>query len=557
MKTANTSFPDTLFLPDRAKLAINCLTGLLNPTKDYLPYCLVDLTGQPPKMAHTQFDYSDHTARVIDALLLAKTMTGSEEGEDALAKLNELFDSGFASDGLHYTPENQWSFRHANMHYQRSVINALLALRLARGSEAAGERLNGLVDGLHEISIKREGFAYFPSVERLPEGWPRGDWNILSWGVDPANTNGRLLFGLTRTAEILKSGTALDLAGLYANHVMDHSSAFGSDGSFATGMEFREGHFHSRAVTLLGVIRYGYGANNARAIEWGRRVFDKARTYGTTFGWFPERLVRTRAHGCETCAIVDMMESAIWLAKSGHTDYWEVAERYLRNHLVESQLVNVDGLEGGNGEDGWETTRDVARRALGGFAGWSQPNDLVSKRMHSYDLYMCCCAQGVRGLFNAWTNSVSTREDLIRVNLLINHAGEAATVKSWQPHAGKIEVTAHQAGEVRIRLPSFIEVRDVTLTVDGRSVPVSMPEPNFVSAGRVVAGAVVEMNFPLARRTTHETVLDTTYAVDWRGDTVVGISPGGGSFPLYQRSVLAPDTVPLVDKSVPLIPFHL
>src|SRR5919107_2568699 len=232
MKTANTSFPDTLFLPDRAKLAINCLTGLLNPTKDYLPYCLVDLTSQPPKMAHTQFDYSDHTARVIDALLLAKTMTGSEEGEDALAKLNELFDSGFAADGLHYTPENQWSFRHANMHCQRSVINALLALRLARGSEAAGERLNGLVDGLHEISIKREGFAYFPSVERLPEGWPRGDWTILSWGVDPANTNGRLLFGLTRTAEILKSGTALDLAGLYANHVMDHSSAFGSDGSF-------------------------------------------------------------------------------------------------------------------------------------------------------------------------------------------------------------------------------------------------------------------------------------------------------------------------------------
>ena len=27
--------------------------------------------------------------------------------------------------------------------------------------------------------------------------------------------------------------------------------------SLATGMEFREGHFHSRAVTMLGVIRYG------------------------------------------------------------------------------------------------------------------------------------------------------------------------------------------------------------------------------------------------------------------------------------------------------------
>lgn len=557
MRPVKTTFPDTLFLPDRAKLAINCLTGLLNPSKDYLPYCLVDLTSQPPKMAHTQFDYSDHTARVIDALLLAQTMTGSEDGNEAMPKLNELFDSGFAADGLHYTPENQWSFRHANMHYQRSVINALLALRLARGSEAAGERLNGLVKALHEVSIKREGFAYFPSVERLPEGWPRGDWNILSWGVDPANTNGRLLFGLTRAAEVLKSGTALDLAGLYANHVMDHSSAYGPDGSFATGMEFREGHFHSRAVTLLGVIRYGYGVGNARAIEWGRRVFDKARTYGTSFGWFPERLVRTRAHGCETCAIVDMMEAAIWLAKSGHTEYWEVAERYLRNHLVESQLMSVEGLPEGGGEDGWETTRDVARRVVGGFAGWSQPNDFVSKRMHSYDLYTCCCAQGVRGLFNAWTHAVSVADDLIRVNLLINCAGEAATVKSWQPHAGKIEVTVHRAGEVRIRLPSFIEARDVTLTVNGQPVPVPMPEPNFVSAGRVGAEAVVEMSFSLPARTTHETVLDTTYTVDWRGDTVVGISPGGASFPLYQRSVLSSDAVPLVEKTVPLVSFHL
>ena len=55
-------FPDTVFLPDRAKLAINNLLGCLNPEKKHLPFCLTDLTGSPPRMAHTQFDYSDHTA---------------------------------------------------------------------------------------------------------------------------------------------------------------------------------------------------------------------------------------------------------------------------------------------------------------------------------------------------------------------------------------------------------------------------------------------------------------------------------------------------------------
>ena len=55
-------------------------------------------------MAHTQFDYSDHTARVIDGLLLARAMTGSNEGDNQLSKLEEKFSSLFVHDGLHHSP---------------------------------------------------------------------------------------------------------------------------------------------------------------------------------------------------------------------------------------------------------------------------------------------------------------------------------------------------------------------------------------------------------------------------------------------------------------------
>ena len=237
--------PDTIFLPDRAKLAINCLLGSLNSEKNQLPFCLTDLTGSPPRMAHTQFDYSDHTARVIDGLLLARAMTGSNEGDNQLSELEEQFFAGFDEDGLHYTPENPWSFRHANMHYQRSVINGLLSLILVGGSERAQTHLLSLTQGLMDISIKREGYAYFPTVEYMPGEWPRGDWSILGFGTDPANTNGRLLFGLTKTWELLSDRNARDLAGAYARHVMHHSSAYLADGSFATGMEY-----HSYRTTL-------------------------------------------------------------------------------------------------------------------------------------------------------------------------------------------------------------------------------------------------------------------------------------------------------------------
>lgn len=553
-------FPDTIFLPDRARLAINCLNGCLNPKHHHLPFCLTDLTGNPPRMAHTQFDWSDHTSRVIDALLLAKAMTGDAAAGRHLPALTELFDQGFAADGLHYTPDNPWSFRHANMHYQRSVLNALLSLALVEGSVAARRQGDKLARGLTDVSIHREGYAYFPSVERLPDGWPRGDWSILGSGVDPANTNGRLIFGLSRLAELLPDSGASELAGAYARHVMHASSAFGADGSFATGMEFREGHFHSRAVTLLGVIRYGYGQRDASAIEWGRRVFDRALQYGTTFGWFPERLVKARAHGCETCAIVDMMEAAIWLAKCGHVQYWEHAERFLRNQLLESQVTRIDWIEPSirPAEDGeWETTENVAERSLGGFAGWSQPNDLVSKVMHNWDLYTCCSAQGVRGLFNAWSHATTADAAAVSVNLLINSVSEHATVKSWLPAEGRVEVTINRDSDVRIRVPSWVEPRNLVLKVDGKETALRFSDAVFVHTGPLRAGSVVEASFPVTTATTSETVLDTTYRIEWRGDTVIDVSPGGTRVPLYQRQSSATAQTEMVAKTVPVLGFHL
>ncbi len=553
------TMPDTLFLPERAGLAINCLLGCLNREKDHLPYCLTDLTGSPPRMAHTQFDYSDHTARVIDALLLARALTGRHDGNDELAALERLLAQGFGADGLHYTPDNPWSFRHANMHYQRSVMNALLAMALVQGSDVARGRLVALAKGLMDVSIKREGFAYFPAVERLPDGWPRGDWGILGFGVDPANTNGRLLFGLSRAFEFTGDLTTRDLAVAYARHVMDHSSAFLPDGSFATGMEFREGHFHSRAVTMLGVIRYGYGLRDARALAWGRKVFDRALAYGTTFGWFPERLVRSGAHGCETCAIVDMMEAAIWLARAGWPEYWETAERFLRNQLIEQQLVSLDGLETttGAGQDPeWETTRNVARRSLGGFAGWAQPNDLFSKVMHKWDLYTCCSAQGVRGLFNAWTNAVSAAPGEIRVNLLINSMSPTATVRSWLPDEGRIEVVPRSAGDVLLRIPSGTDHRVIETSIDGVRREASFVVPGYARVADVPAGATLSFAFPLAETTSIEHVLDVAYTVHWRGSTVMRISPGGTRAPLYRRSIRT-GGVPMRERQAPEIGFHL
>jgi hypothetical protein len=57
--------------------------------------------------------------------------------------------------------------------------------------------------------------------------------------------------------------------------------------------------------------------------------------------------------------------------------------------------------------------------------------------------------------------------------------------------------------------------------------------------------------------TSNETVLDVTYSANWRGDSVMSISPGGTYAPLYRHKLHAPGTVPTVDRSAPSINFAL
>lgn len=551
-------FPDSLHLPDKVALAENFLLHGLDPDEGNLPYCLFDLTSATPRKAHTCFDWSDHTARIVDALYLVRAMTGSIKSDAVLPGLVRLLDGGFGEDGLHYTPDNQWTSEHANMHYQRSVINSLLSRHLATGADDALERLRALLAALARISVKRKDYWYFPAVEYFRSGWFRGDWDILGYGVDPANTNGRLIYGICRAYELLGDQTSADLAANYARHVMHYSGAYGADGSFNTGMEFREGHFHSRAVTMLGVIRYGVTFGDAGAVAWGKKVFDRAREYGTSFGWFPERIVKDRAHGCETCATVDMMEAAIWLARAGHTEYWETAERFLRNQVVESQLKDVNSLVAARRHRHGSDPATVAdlEGFVGGFSGWSQPNDLLSKVMHDWDFYMCCCAQGVRGLFNAWTNAITASTRGIEVNLLINSASEHAIVRSRLPAEGRVDVESRRSGAVAIRIPSWVAHQDVKAWAGQKEVPASIVGARVVF-DRVQPGECVSVSFPVAKETLTERVLGVDYAATWQGDAIVSMNPNGVLVPLYQReaSLVAPSRD--VEKSVTDIAFVL
>jgi len=64
---------------------------------------------------------------------------------------------------------------------------------------------------------------------------------------------------------------------------------------------------------------------------------------------------------------------------------------------------------------------------------------------------------------------------------------------------------------------------------------------------------VVTISVPLKKRTSKETVAGVEYALEWKGNTIVRMSPKGTLAPLYQREDYLADRAPLgeVDYYVP------
>src|SRR5438874_1971154 len=65
----------------RAELAIQGCTRLTNPQRGGQPYSYVELHTDPPIALHSPWDYADVTGRLLDALTLARIMTGQSPNE--------------------------------------------------------------------------------------------------------------------------------------------------------------------------------------------------------------------------------------------------------------------------------------------------------------------------------------------------------------------------------------------------------------------------------------------------------------------------------------------
>ncbi|MEW6753268.1 MAG: hypothetical protein AB1505_20150 [Candidatus Latescibacterota bacterium] len=587
--------PDTLDVQEMARLAVNGLTGPTDPDKDHLLYFNATFTTDPPHMWHRGSDICQ--TKFEEALPLMRLASGSSQGDhvDPVWMGNALRQIG--PDGLFYWPRYRWVKAvdwglgypggsppaGVGEHYAVPLFcgRRMGAMTVYRQRDPDGPwdaQIRHLVQGLWSVAIQRDGYAYFPQGEFYPgrarvrdAALPVGIWSsLVGWTIQ----------GLAQYHRASGHEPAVELAARLARYLVHHGRYYGPEGQFLPnyagddggrmpGTPGRQGfepgppdwkryiHFQHHMVPLLGLLDHALAAGDPELAQFVRSAFEWARRKGVVeIGYFPENIDHAQPQGSELCEVAGMIGLALKLSAAGLGDYWDDADRWLRNQFVEGQLRATEWAyrRGQGGRrlpdadfDPEVTSIDrVPERNLGAFAGWPQANDWGPGIMH------CCTGNATRALYYVWEHMLSWAQGTLSLNLLLNRASGWADVHSHIPCRGQVEVVVKQPCQLRMRLPEWVEPEAARGTVNGRPRPLGWAG-RYALVGPVLPGDEVVLHFPIAERQTALEVEGQRYAVVRRGNEVVDIDPPGPHCPLYQRAHYRSEETPWrrVERFVP------
>jgi DUF1680 family protein len=295
-------------------------------------------------------------------------------------------------------------------------------------------------------------------------------------------------------------------------------------------------------------------SGDARVCDFVRSAYEYMRSWGISpIGfiptWPPDRVAM------EGCLLGDLVAMTVKMSRAGIGDYWDDADRIIRNHLAEAQYLRRDLLERvmanspktqPSGHAGQICTDKVLDRMLGIFASYLMPTSSSGRVMQ------CCTCNASRGIAYAWDGILDAQGDQVQVNLLLNRASPWLDVDSYLPYEGKAVIRNKTARRVAVRIPSWVNRRELRASVNG-----TPRQAGWIGAYQVFEdlkpGDNVEIGFPVLQETVHLTAKTgdkqhTTYAIALRGNTVVDISPRDQSptiYPMYQRESMKAQQTPM------------
>jgi len=596
--------PDTLDLGERARLAVNGMTNNLDPEHEYEMFFLVRITSDPPYMMHFCLgDMATCTPKYLESLPMMRVMSGSEQNLDVEKNAMETLLSLTADDGLYYVPaidikETPWR-RRANYPIAQEDMatpsgNARLMLAMMawhqRDSDPAWmERIRKMVDGLAEILIYKDDYAYIPEgrvgleFSYLKEtGWeydeePKSEHEGAEGTVH--SHHGRLAHIMSRWYAMSGDEKARDTAEKVVNFIVKRKMWGADAGSqWIDGPEHAHfyGHFHGNLTGLRGVLEFAQVTNNEGLKQFVRDGYGHARSWGIgRIGSFGDGVHKSHTEGC---AIADITALGIKLSDYGVGDYWDDVDQYVRNHLVEQQLVRADLLENVSraavqypdalkqyqhrpfpwGPEAFERVIKVTAQEptpinniedlLGLFAAFSDATVLPYTVSNG-----CCTANCTRALYYAWESIVRCEDDIAQVNLLLNRASPWLDIDSHLPYEGRVVIKNKTAKRLSVRIPRWVDKKSVNCLINGTRAECFWVG-NYLALQEILnENDAVTIEFPMIEEVVEYTMpFDKKYTCTFRGNTLVDISPrdtNPTAYPIYLREHYRQTKAPMKKKT--------
>jgi hypothetical protein len=532
-------------LVNDAELAFNYLTRMNDPERDYLPYWLVGYDKYPAWAKHCRVDDAELVASWLDGLMCCREIMGTETGVEVEKAYQRHLMKSWGPKGLRYHEKYPWTQTiHSQFHEMSYVLSALNRwLASDPDNREVEEKAAGLVRGMRELVIERKRKTFWSGdslIEEKVYEWPndvylpdRGwDYSCITGRGEFPVRNGIVLHALVRRWQLFDDDVALDLATGLANYILGISRYFNWKGEYF-------GHVHSTVWVAQGLILLGRLTDNDRYLTKGKQIYDYTVSISSSFGWVPEYGQWHPEHMevCETCCIRDMIECALELVDAGFPEYYDLANRFVRNQLSEQQLKEAPFVSCDNSREDDEnyTFRDIDKRIIGGYSGGSGPHSIEAGRFRS--VAGCCVGTAPQALYRVWENIVKEDTDgYVYINFPIDHIHELARVETDYPNTGKFCITVGKPGNYRVRIYDFMKRPDLKVLLNDSQISFDQAN-NLLELNGLQAGDEIKIQHELPTVICHEQVMGQTLEVVWRGCDVVDILPHGAPLRLYQKTL--------------------
>ena len=504
--------------------AMSYFNEIADPAYGYMAYVGGTLGFKTQSFVRSEWDWVEAASYGLPGRIAVRRLTGNISGKEIEIGQRKLTLASFHNlDGFaNRTYAKGWSENtYVSIWEQSRVMFTLMSWFLESEDERLLSYMRGILQALMSVSRKEGRFR------RLN---PPYDANQVFGNVAPI----MLVEPLLKYHEVTGDKDAFEFCEGTINWVTDPATNFVDE-------KFRfSGWLRSFSSALASVARFAAFTSDDRLLDYVENTFRTTMAVTTAFGGTPG--------GEPCCENMELTTTALALVKSGREEWWDMVDRFFRNHTLacqytDSNMVNCGYIDAQPGP--FDDTRDVLKRALGGFS-------FATSREHNYDharLMLCCGGNAMWTMGKIVSNAATQDARGLTVNLHFSLDTPLAAITNHEPFEGKLEVTPHSGGTVRIRKPSY--ATDIKTTVGGVDMSPRDTGRHLVFDS-VAAGSTITLRYPLPERTTEETTMSTpghcygpktdpivsdTIRTTWRGNTVLAIDYSNSLQPKHRLYV--------------------